>query len=510
MKTIKITFLSLVAACTMASCDFLEKEPYKITPENYFQNETEVSNFLTGIYANLSQTSFYGNDYMVLAGGDDLEFYGGSTGRISNTGLICNNTTTSDAAVTQFWADLYSGIERANMLLEHIDNVPSMSAEKTAQYKSEARFLRAFYYFNLVQCWGDVPLKLESTYLSGTVTDKDIARTDKNVIYKFIVKEMEEAARKSEEASKPGGMPEAEKIESQKQAESKMVLYTCPSCGAEIVAQETTASTYCCYCHNPVVLSGSLDGKYRPDGLIPFEIDKKKAKEIFKNWIQKKKYVPDDFYSPRQMEYLEGIYYPYWMYSCQVSGEMQAEALQKRVTVSGEIEYIETSRYHLEKKAELPIKDVARNALKQADRSLAETVLPFDMKKLRPFQAGYFLGFRAERRDREKEEFAQEIEQEIKQYTRESLQNSVSGYDHVDIRNHRETITGEKWNYAMLPVWMMTYPDPKSGQMYYFAMNGENGKVCGVPPDDSKKLARLFLTIFIPVFVLLLLGGYLI
>ena len=66
MKTIKITFLSLVAACTMASCDFLEKEPYKITPENYFQNETEVSNFLTGIYANLSQTSFYGNDYMVL------------------------------------------------------------------------------------------------------------------------------------------------------------------------------------------------------------------------------------------------------------------------------------------------------------------------------------------------------------------------------------------------------------------------------------------------------------
>ncbi len=46
------------------------------------------------------------------------------------------------------------------------------------------------------------------------------------------LKEMEEAARKSEEASKPGGMPEAEKIESQKQAESKMVLYTCPSCGA--------------------------------------------------------------------------------------------------------------------------------------------------------------------------------------------------------------------------------------------------------------------------------------
>ena len=194
MKKIKIAFLSLLATCTIASCDFLEKEPYKIVPENYFQNEAEAQSFLTGIYSNLGQSTFYGGDYMVLAGGDDLEFYGGSTGRISNTGLICNNTTTSDAAVTNLWLNLYNGIERANMFLEQIDNVPGMSDKSRLQYKSEARFLRAFYYFTLVQCWGDVPFKTESTYSSGTVTNKDIARTDKNVIYKFIVKEMEEAA----------------------------------------------------------------------------------------------------------------------------------------------------------------------------------------------------------------------------------------------------------------------------------------------------------------------------
>ena len=34
MKKIKIAFLSLLATCTIASCDFLEKEPYKIVPEN--------------------------------------------------------------------------------------------------------------------------------------------------------------------------------------------------------------------------------------------------------------------------------------------------------------------------------------------------------------------------------------------------------------------------------------------------------------------------------------------
>ena len=49
MKKIKIAFLSLLATCTIASCDFLEKEPYKIVPENYFQNEAEAQSFLTVI-----------------------------------------------------------------------------------------------------------------------------------------------------------------------------------------------------------------------------------------------------------------------------------------------------------------------------------------------------------------------------------------------------------------------------------------------------------------------------
>ena len=93
-----------------------------------------------------------------------------------------------------------------------------------------------------------------------------------------------------------------------------MMVYSCPSCGAEIVAEETTAATSCYYCHNPVVLSGKLDGAYEPDSVIPFEVDQKTARERFKEWIGKKRYVPGDFYSPEQMKRLEGIYYPYWTF----------------------------------------------------------------------------------------------------------------------------------------------------------------------------------------------------
>ena len=190
MKTLKIAIISLLVGFTFASCEFLEKEPTKLTPENYFNTEEEAASFLTGIYATISQQAFYGADYMYLVAGDDMSHYGGSRGP-ADRGLICNNATTSDATVTALWYVLYAGINRANMFLENIDHVTGMSDAVKAQYIAEARFLRAFYYFTLVQCWGDVPFKTSSTQ---SVVGLDIPRTDRQTIYNFIVTEMADAA----------------------------------------------------------------------------------------------------------------------------------------------------------------------------------------------------------------------------------------------------------------------------------------------------------------------------
>lgn len=206
MKKFKYTILLMMFGGLFASCEFLDKEPTRLTLENYFNTAEEASSFLTGIYAELSQSSFYGADYLYLAGGDDLSHYGGSGRAPATRGLICHNATVSDPAVTGFWYTLYSGINRANMFLENIDRVTDIDAATKAQYIAEARFLRAFYYFNLVQCWGDVPFKTSSTQ---DVSGLDIPRTDRQQIYDFIIKEMSEAADSglrsaSEESYQPG------------------------------------------------------------------------------------------------------------------------------------------------------------------------------------------------------------------------------------------------------------------------------------------------------------------
>ena len=204
MKSIKTTIILLAALLSLGSCDFLDKEPTSATSDTYLKTETEAASFLNGIYAILTQQSYYGGNYYYLVGGDDLEHYGGANRAPMNGGLICNNATSSDSYVASFWYTLYAGVNRANILLDQINNIQGMNAANLKRYTAEARFLRAFYYFNLVECWGDVPF-----YTEPVLDVKNLQRavTPRATIYDFICKEMEESAEDLPTASALGYEP---------------------------------------------------------------------------------------------------------------------------------------------------------------------------------------------------------------------------------------------------------------------------------------------------------------
>ncbi len=286
------------------------------------------------------------------------------------------------------------------------------------------------------------------------------------------------------------------------------IMYNCPSCGAQIVTDDTTAASFCYYCHNPIVLEERLRGDFKPDYVIPFQIDKKKAQEIFTQWISKKKYVPDYFYSPSQIESMTGVYFPYWLYSRQVKGDLQAEGKTVRVWDMGGLRYTETKVYDISRQGDMDVNSVARNALKKANRKLIDGVLPYRLNEKKDFSMGYLSGFMAENRDMEKDSFVKEVKDEVRQFALSNLKNQVSNYTSLQIRKNEAELTGEVWANALLPVWTVTYNDKARGKIYYFALNGQTGKIWGELPVDNKKLAVLFLSIFIPVFIILLFIGY--
>lgn len=292
------------------------------------------------------------------------------------------------------------------------------------------------------------------------------------------------------------------KTEKAEAGEGGAVVYTCPSCGATIVTDSTTAATFCYYCHNPVVLSGRLEGDFKPDYVVPFKIDKEKALEIFEKWIEQKKYVPKAFYSKDQIEKFTGVYFPYLLYTCNIDGNIDAQATRKDVSIRNGIEYTDTGTYHVRRSGNMEIRHVLRNALKKANSILSEAVLPFETDDMKPFNMSYLSGFMAEKRDIDKSELEDGMRQEVMDYALEKLRESVSGYTDIHITANNTKLLNEKWEYALLPVWTLTYKD--GDEVYYFSVNGQSGKTVGKLPVDKAKLLRTFLFIFIPFALILL------
>ncbi len=287
------------------------------------------------------------------------------------------------------------------------------------------------------------------------------------------------------------------------------VVYRCPSCGAEIVTDETTAATFCFYCHNPVVMEGKLQGEYLPDGIIPFKIAREEAISRFQEWIGKKKFIPRGFYSKRQIEKMSGVYFPYWIYDCQTKGAMSGTARDVRVWRVGDTEYTETKTYAIRREGELNFRHLPKTALQKAQNAMLKGIFPYEFGALEPFYMGYLSGFQAEKRDIEKNVLTETVHQEIQSYAKKRMRDTVSGHHGFSVEHQNYHISEEKFRYTLLPVWVLTYQE-RAGNVYYFAMNGQTGEIVGKLPVDVKKLLILGVTIFFAVLFLMLMGGLLV
>ncbi|WP_321383434.1 TFIIB-type zinc ribbon-containing protein [uncultured Enterococcus sp.] len=291
-----------------------------------------------------------------------------------------------------------------------------------------------------------------------------------------------------------------------------MELFLCSSCGAEIVTDATTAATYCYFCHNPVVLSGRISGKFLPDKVLPFAIEKEEAVKQFLAWTKKKWFIPKDFFNKQQIEKLTGVYFPYWCVDSDVTGEMDAEGATLRVWRTGDTEYTETKQFAVRRKGKISFKELIKNAFsKNVQQKMVEGVQPFAMEKAVSFKSQYLAGFQAEKRDIEFEVLKNEVEKEIKDYSQSILEDTAATYTRLSKVQTHITIDGQQPSYVLLPIWLVTYNNHSGDdKVYYYAMNGQSGKVSGELPISYKRLGMMGGIIFAVLLVLFLIGGYMI
>jgi len=163
MKKSIIYFAALfLAFLTSCSKDWLEVEPKGTTLEaNYYQNADEAFAGLVAAYDPLGMewVNTYTSKVGLLNCASDDCYAGGGAYNDQPTWEAWNSYTLDPGNGPQesFWGRNYSGINRANTILSKLDGVPMDDALRE-RFRAEAKFLRAYYYFDLVRLFRNIPL----------------------------------------------------------------------------------------------------------------------------------------------------------------------------------------------------------------------------------------------------------------------------------------------------------------------------------------------------------------
>ncbi len=196
MKQIFV-ILTLIASLTFTSCDdFLNEEVRgKQNLDTYFQNEDEIQSFITGCYQAITFGGWWNINTVWLLSEmcSDDGWMGNTTQSQSDYISLAHyqGTGQSNGAISNFWQYRYKGILRCNVAIDRIPQATILNEKLKNRFIAEARFLRAYFYFELVRNFGGVPL------ITGFLLPEEIQgieRASTADVYKFIEDDLKAAA----------------------------------------------------------------------------------------------------------------------------------------------------------------------------------------------------------------------------------------------------------------------------------------------------------------------------
>lgn len=282
--------------------------------------------------------------------------------------------------------------------------------------------------------------------------------------------------------------PEAKQW-SQEEA-SILKTFTCPSCGGEILTEETTAATFCPYCENPTILPGRVSGGIKPDGVIPFKTSKEDAKAAFLQLCKGKPLLPKLFTEEHRVEKITGMYVPFWLYDCGSDFSVQYQATRIHRWSDSRYHYTRTEYFHLLREATAEFASIPMDASQKMDNAIMESIEPYDYGQMVDFDTAYLSGFLADKYDVEAKLGEDRIRQRVSASMNALVQETVLGYASCMPVNTHLNVEHGKAKYVLLPVWML---HTKYGEeTYVFAMNGQTGKITGTFPICPKRTAAWF------------------
>lgn len=190
----KYIFSAMLAALVLGgtSCDdsYLDRNPlHAISGATFWQTQADVDMALAGVYRRLQSNVFgHRRPYLDTYSDNALDRHGYFGFQNATIGVINPSNVN-----TALYNEPYAGIAACNYFLENVEAVTAVPQATKDLYMAEVRFLRAMFYFELVQFFGDVVLYKTAP---KTAEDAKIAKTPKEEVLAFVLEDVDFAISK--------------------------------------------------------------------------------------------------------------------------------------------------------------------------------------------------------------------------------------------------------------------------------------------------------------------------
>ena len=278
----------------------------------------------------------------------------------------------------------------------------------------------------------------------------------------------------------------------------------CTGCSAESTLKPNVTADECAFCGTALVLKNAhITTLIKPKSVLPFKIDKKLAIESFTKWLSTLWFAPSDLKKYATADKLNGMYIPYWTYDTSAftdysgergidrsethyySEEENGQTVQKSRTVTV------TDWYHASGDVKNEFDDILINASHSLPKEYADTLEPWDLESIVPFNENYLAGFRSESYQIGLKEGFEIAKEKIQSTIDNAIRQDIGG-NHQRVHSKNTDYNNITFKHTLLPLWISSFR--YRDKSFRFLINARTGKTKGDRPYSTGKIAATIIS----------------
>lgn len=296
-----------------------------------------------------------------------------------------------------------------------------------------------------------------------------------------------------------------------------VITVKCEACSAQTSFDANVVSGSCPFCGSPIVVtSGTVHRSIQPKSLLPFAIDKKKAMELYTQWLKNLWWAPGDLLKLATQEgKLIGLYIPFWTYDAEtttsytgergedfIETEEYEETNDDGETVVNTRSITRTVWYPVSGNVNTIFDDTLIIASRTLPKSTTDRLEPWDLQNLVPFDPGFLSGYTTESYQVDLKEGFEEAKSKMEVAIRENVLRDIGGF-HQRILFMTSSYNHITFKHILLPIWISSYR--YQNKVYRFMINGRTGQIQGDRPYSWGKIALAILAGIAVIVIIIML-----